>query len=327
MIISRTPFRISLCGGGSDLPVFYQKHSGCVLSVTINKYMYISVHPSFQRKQTILKYSKTEIVDCLDDIEHKYFRVILKELNLSGLEIASIADIPSGTGLGSSSSFTVGLVQSLYAYKNKLISKEFLANEACKIELELLKHPIGKQDQYAAAYGGFNFYIFKKNGTVSVEPMLLSFQTLEKLQRNLMLFYINGSHNASIILEEHGKKIVEGNGEEMQKNICNLTYQLRECLIHDDINAVGKILHESWMIKRSLAPGITTPDIDALYKLAIKNGATGGKILGAGGAGFLLLYVPESQQQKVRSALSVPQQEFAFEKQGSAIIYVGDEFN
>jgi D-glycero-alpha-D-manno-heptose-7-phosphate kinase len=326
MIISRTPFRISLCGGGSDLPAFYQKHGGCVLSTTINKYMYISVHASFQRKETILKYSKTEIVDSLDDIKHSYFKVILQQLQIFGVEIISTADIPAGTGLGSSSSFTVGLLHSLYGYKRRLVSKEFLADEACKIELDILKHPIGKQDQYAASYGGLNFYTFQKDGCVFVDPVLIAQQSLEKLQQNLMLFYIQGTHDASLILEEQGRNIVKGDGEEGQKKLCDLTYKLRECISDDNIDMVGEILHASWLIKRSLATGISNNHIDHLYQLAIDNGAIGGKLLGAGGGGFLLFYVPESRQKQVRSALAVPQQQFAFDKQGSTIIYVGDEF-
>jgi D-glycero-alpha-D-manno-heptose-7-phosphate kinase len=202
-----------------------------------------------------------------------------------------------------------------------------LAQEACAIELGTLGHHIGKQDQYAASYGGFNFYTFQKDDSVFVEPILISSDSLNTLQRNLMLFFIDGEHNATKILEEQGKNIADGSAEEKQQYIVDLAYKLRERLIHDDIDAVGEILHENWMIKRSLAQGITNNKIDELYKLALDNGATGGKVLGAGGAGFLLLYVPESQQQKVRAALPAPQQKFGFDKQGSTIIYVGDDFN
>jgi D-glycero-alpha-D-manno-heptose-7-phosphate kinase len=188
MIITRTPFRVSFCGGGSDIPAFYEKHGGCVLSTTIDKYMYISTHPSFQRNKTILKYSKTEIVNDVDKIEHKYFKAILKQLRISGVEIASTADIPAGTGLGSSSSFAVGLLHNLHSYSNTFVSKEHLAEEACLVEIEMLKQPIGKQDQYAAAYGGLNFYTFQKDGAVFVEPVLMEPSSLEKLQKQLMMF-------------------------------------------------------------------------------------------------------------------------------------------
>ncbi|GMO37721.1 MAG: GHMP kinase [Termitinemataceae bacterium] len=324
MIISRTPFRISLCGGGSDLPSFYRKHGGCVLSTSINKYMYISVHPSFQNEQTILKYSKTEIVDSLDAIEHEYFNVILKQVAVSGVEITSTADIPSGTGLGSSSSFTVGLLHSLYAYKNRMVSKEYLANEACKIEIDALGNCIGKQDQYAASYGGLKFYTFNKDDSVFVEPIILSVDSIKKLNRNLMLFFVNGEHDAASILEKQTKNISIGDGETGQRKICALTYELRDRLIRNNIDAVGSILNENWIIKRSLAAGISNNYIDRLYQTALDNGALGGKLLGAGGAGFLLLYVPEAKQEQVRAAMPVKQLDFSFDKQGSSIIFVGD---
>ena len=287
--------------------------------------MYISVHPSFQNGQTILKYSKTEIVDDIDDIEHACFKAALKRLNISGVEITSTADIPAGTGLGSSSSFAVGLLHSLSAYNNRYSSKEFLAGEACDIELNILGKPIGKQDQYAAAYGGLNFYTFKKDGTVFVDPVFLPPDSMRQLQKNLMLFYVQGEHNAGTILSEQAKNIDGKDGEEKTKRICELTYELRDRLSQNDIDAAGKIMHENWILKRSLAPGITNDGIDALYKIAVNNGASGGKLLGAGGAGFLLLYVPESKQNNVRSALPVPEQKFLFDKQGSCIIYAGDQ--
>jgi D-glycero-alpha-D-manno-heptose-7-phosphate kinase len=324
MLISRTPFRISFCGGGSDLPDFYRKHGGCVLSVSINRYMYISIHPSFQNEQTILKYSKTEIVNALDAIEHTYFNIILKQLNVSGVEITSTADIPAGTGLGSSSSFTVGLLHCLYAYKHTFVSKENLAREACAIEIDKLGQRIGKQDQYAASYGGLKFYTFNKDDSVFVEPVLMSPASLEKLRRNLMLFFVSGEHKAADILEVQSKNIAAGEGEKGQRKICDLAYELKDCLMSNDIDALGRILHESWLIKRTLASGISNNTIDRLYQLALDNGALGGKLLGAGGAGFLLLYVPELRQQQVRSVLSVPEQRFDFDRQGSTIIYVGD---
>ena len=167
MIITRTPFRVSFAGGGSDIPSFYEKHGGCVLSTTINKYMYVSVHPSFEAGDTVLKYSQTEIVDNIEKINHKYFKEVLSMLRIHGVEIVSTADVPAGTGLGSSSSFTVGLLHALYSYKGKFVSKEKLAQKACEIEIERLKNPIGKQDQYAAAYGGLNFYEFNPDGSMN----------------------------------------------------------------------------------------------------------------------------------------------------------------
>jgi D-glycero-alpha-D-manno-heptose-7-phosphate kinase len=286
--------------------------------------MYISVHPSFQRDKTILKYSRTEIVDDVNEIDHIYFREVLKKLGILGVEISSTADIPAGTGLGSSSAFTVGLLHTLYSYNNIFISKGRLAEEACAMELQTLKQPIGKQDQYAAAYGGLNFYTFQKDGTVFVDPVLMDPKALEKLRERLMMFYVSGVRSASEILAEQIKNITSGEKEEKQKKICELTLKLRESLHRNDIDAVGEVLHESWMLKRSLASGITNPEIDRLYQTAIDNGATGGKLLGAGGGGFLLFYVPEARQEQVRRAFAIPQQQFAFDKQGSTIIYIGE---
>jgi D-glycero-alpha-D-manno-heptose-7-phosphate kinase len=321
MIITRTPFRISLCGGGSDISSFYKKHGGCVLSAAINKYMYITTHPSFQKDKTVLKYSKTEIVNNIDDIEHIYFKAILKTLHVSGVEIASIADIPAGTGLGSSSSFTVGLLHNLYSYNNIFVSKKQLANEACNIEIEILKQPIGKQDQYAAAYGGLNFFIFKPDHSVSIEPIFLNRSSLSKIQQRLMMFYIAGTRSASSILIEQKKNVKSGLQEKNLIKICELTLTLKNTLQAGDIDALGPILHESWILKRSLAAGITNSEIDSLYEKALNNGAKGGKLLGAGGGGFLLLYVPENCQKKVIKKLNVPLQDFSFDHQGSTVIY------
>jgi D-glycero-alpha-D-manno-heptose-7-phosphate kinase len=240
------------------------------------------------------------------------------------VEVSSTADIPAGTGLGSSSSFTVGLLHTLYSYNHTFVSRERLADEACKIELRTLKQPIGKQDQYAAAYGGLNFYTFQKDGSVFVEPVLMDPHTLEKLQKRLMLFYVSGARSASEILGEQQKNITSGEKEKNQKKICDLTIQLRESLHRNNIDAIGEVLHENWMLKRSLAAGITNPEIDRLYQTAVDNGAIGGKLLGAGGGGFLLFYVRESEQDKLRNALGIPQQTFKFDKQGSNIIYIGE---
>jgi D-glycero-alpha-D-manno-heptose-7-phosphate kinase len=323
MIITRTPFRVSLCGGGSDIPAFYEKHGGCVLSAAINKYMYITTHPSFQKEKTVLKYSKTEIVNDINEIEHIYFKAILKKMNTSGVEIASIADIPAGTGLGSSSSFTVGLLHNLYSYNEKFIAKECLAVEACKMEIDVLKQPIGKQDQYAAAYGGLNFYTFCQDGSVSVDPVLMKSSFIEKIQHRLMMFYVSGTRSASVILNAQTKNIKSGIREDNLKEMCELTRNLKDCLQDNDIDALGTILHESWMLKRTLAEGITNDEIDHYYQLAVDNGALGGKLLGAGGGGFLLLYVPEERQDRMREILARPQQKFVFDRQGSTVIYAG----
>lgn len=323
MIITRAPFRMSFAGGGSDIPSFYEKHGGCVLSATINKYMYISVHPSFESMDTVLKYSQTEIVSDIGKIDHKYFREVLSMLRISGVEISSTADVPAGTGLGSSSSFTVGLLHALYSYKGKFVSKEKLAQKACEIEIDRLKNPIGKQDQYAAAYGGLNFYQFNKDGSVFVEPVIMKNALYKQLETNLMMFYTGKLHSASDILKEQSSNITSGIKEANQLKMCDLARELREELHHNNIDAMGEILNEGWNLKRTLATEISNPEIDEYYDIALKHGAIGGKLLGAGGGGFLLFYVPQKKQQEVKLALNLQQMPIAFDYQGASVIYVG----
>lgn len=324
MIITRTPFRVSLCGGGSDLPSFYEKNGGCVISTTINKYMYITVHPSFQEDSTVLKYSKTETVTKIKDIEHPIFKQCLQDTKIKGVEITSIADIPQGTGLGSSSSFTVGLLNALSCYKRKFVTKEEIASRACQVEIEELGNTIGKQDQYAASYGGLNYYQFNQDGSVYVEPVLMSKEAFHKLEDNLIMMYVGGVHSASSILKEQSKNVSAGNKEETQKKMCELTKKLKIELENNNVDALGKILHESWMLKKTLASGISNPNIDRWYETAIKNGAIGGKLLGAGGGGFLLFYVPkEKQKQVIESLPELKELEFKFDHQGTTPIFVG----
>ena len=323
MIITRTPFRVSFAGGGSDIPSFYEKHGGCVLSTSINKYMYISVHPSFARMDTILKYSQTEIVGDVSEINHAYFKEVLDMLRLDGVEITSTADVPSGTGLGSSSSFVVGLLHALYSYKGKFVSKEKLAQKACEIEITRLGNPIGKQDQYAAAYGGLNFYQFNTDGSVTVDPIIMRSEMYFELEKNLMMFYTGELHSASEILKEQGQNITDGQEETNQLKMCELAKELRDELHMNNIDAMGEILNESWKLKRTLASGISNSQIDEYYGIAMDNGALGGKLLGAGGGGFLLFYVPEKRQADVRNALKLTQMPIAFDRQGSTVIHVG----
>ena len=324
MVITRTPFRVSLCGGGSDIKSFYEKHGGCVLSTTINKYMYITSHPSFDKKTTVLKYSKTETVKNINEIEHNIFRECLKKEKLEGLEITSIADVPQGTGLGSSSSFTVGLLKNLKCHKREYISKEDVAAYACDIENNVVHTTNGKQDQYAAAFGGLNFYQFNKDGSVDVEPVLMGHEAYKQLEKNLIMIYVGGEHKASEILEEQSKNIVSAKDKELgQKKIMEMTYDLKRELEHDNIDYVGKILDENWKIKKTLASGISNPQFDEWYDRGIKAGATGGKLLGAGGSGFFLFYVPEKNQEEFRKQMSdLPEMEFKFDHQGTTVIFV-----
>lgn len=324
MIITRTPFRVSFAGGGSDLASFYGKHGGCVLSAAINKYMYISIHPSYVG-ETVLKYSKTEVVHRLDDIQHKYFKKMLQMQNVEGAEIVSTADVPAGTGLGSSSSFTVGVLHALYAYKGKYVSKEKLASEACDVEIKYLGNPIGKQDQYAAAYGGLNFYEFNRDDSVTVSPIIMNENAKRQLEGNLMLFYTGQLHSASKILKEQGANVASGDKEANQLKICELARQLRLELQNNHIEAMGEILHENWILKKTLAKGISNPEIDELYEKALKAGAIGGKLLGAGGGGFLLFYAPENVQLNIKKAMGLPQLPISFDSQGTSVIYVGDK--
>ncbi len=325
MIITRTPFRISFAGGGSDIASFYRKHGGCVLSTAIDKYMYISVHPGFHSDRTVLKYSKTEDVEDTGGIGHRYFREILTRMGVRGVEIVSTADVPAGTGLGSSSSFTVGVLHSLYAYQGKFASKERLASEACEIEIRDLGNPIGKQDQYAAAYGGLNFIEFRKDGSVAVEPVIMEEEARKTLEGRLMMFYTGKLHSASEILKEQVKNVAEGEKEKNQLKMCGLACGLKDALQDGNIDAMGEILHQGWMLKKTLASGITNPAVDAAYQAAIKNGAVGGKLLGAGGGGFLLFYVREEKQKQVREAVGLPQMPVRFDRQGSTVIYVGEK--
>lgn len=325
MLITRTPFRASFCGGGSDIASFYDKNEGCVISTSINKYIYMSIHPSFNG-ETAVKYSKTEIVDDVNKLEHRIFKQCLRDLNVSGVEITSTADIPSGTGLGSSSSFTVGLLHALYSYKGKFVGKERLASEACDVEILKLGEPIGKQDQYAAAYGGINYYEFKKNGSVNVQPIIMGKEAYPALEKKIMMFYTGNIRSASKILAEQTKNISHGSKEDAQKQICELTKTLKLRLESNNIDDLGSILHKSWILKKSLASGISNHDINEAYDVAIKNGALGGKLLGAGGGGFLMFYVPDNKQEDVRLAIShLKEMKFGFDNNGSSIIYVGDK--
>ena len=325
MIITRTPFRVSFAGGGSDIASFYEKHGGCVLSTSINKYMYISVHPSFDAGETVLKYSETETVNDIADIKHKYFKQVLFDLGVKGVELVSTADVPAGTGLGSSSSFTVGLLHSLYAYKGKYVAKERLAREACETEIDKLKNPIGKQDQYAAAYGGLNFFEFRRDGSVTVDPVIMEKSLRNQLEENLMMFYTGQLHSASAILKEQSGNITAGEKEQNQLKMCDLARKLRDELTCGNIDAMGEILHENWLLKKTLASGISNPAIDEAYDKAIKAGATGGKLLGAGGGGFLLFYVPKEKQNAVREKTGLPQMPMRFDSQGSVVIFIGEK--
>ncbi len=327
MIIVKTPARVSFCGGGSDLPAFYQKHGGAVISCGISRYIYLSIHPYFYQDKTLCKYSHSELVCDPSELKHPIFRVLLEQFGINGVEITSTADIPAGTGLGSSSSFTVGLLHALYAYTGKYVSPDRLAAEACCTEIEVLGEPIGKQDQYAAAFGGLNVYRFGKDGHVDIDKVIMSGEDMIRLEKNLLMFYTGDLRSASNILAEQSRNIVsDSDKEQAQLAICRLTDELQKELVNGNIDAMGPCLNANWEQKRKLASGITNPQIDAAYDKAMLAGATGGKLLGAGGGGFLLFYVPEHRHAAVKNALSNMRfMEFGFSHTGSTIIYVGDK--
>ncbi len=330
MIISRTPFRISFLGGGTDLPDFYQEEEGAVLSTTIDKYIYITVNDRFDDTYR-LSYSKTEICKTVEEIEHKIFRCVLEKYGAEareknggrGLELLSMADIPSGTGLGSSSSFTVALLHAMSAHNGQFRSAEDLAAEACRIEIEDLREPIGKQDQYAAAVGGLQYIRFLPSGEVSCEPVICSRQTKSALQSSMMLFYTGMTRSASGVLSEQ-KSNTAGKRETLRA-MRDLALRLKKILENgEDISRVGELLHEGWMLKKTLASGISASQIDQWYERARSAGARGGKILGAGGGGFLMVTCDPEKQSRVRQELSelrqVPVELEAF---GSRILFVG----
>ncbi len=327
MIITRAPFRVSFCGGGSDLPDFYEKYGGCVLSTTIRKYMYLTIHNYFEKDQIVLKYSRTEVVKEYDEIQHKIFRQCLADFDIKGVEISSMADIPAGTGLGSSSTFTVALLHLLHTYKGEYISKYKLAKDACTVEIEKLEEPIGKQDQFAAAFGGLKFYEFMPDGFVHTEPVIMASDSYKKLENNLLMFYLGGTHSASAILKEQSHNIGNADKAAVQKEMCRTARTLKEELQKNNVDAMGELLHENWELKKTLASGISSPAIDDVYSQALRSGAVGGKLLGAGGAGFMLFYVPQEKQADVRHALgNLREMDFEMDNSGASIVMTDRDF-
>ena len=326
MIITRAPFRVSFCGGGSDLPSFYEQYGGCVLSTTIRKYMYLTLHKYFHKDQIRLKYSKTETAKSYDEIEHKYFKQCLRDFGIMGVEISSMADIPSGTGLGSSSSFTVALLHLLHTYKGEYVSRYKLAKDACEVEIDKLGEPIGKQDQFAAAFGGLKFYEFQPSGFVDVQPIIMKQESYKALEDNILMFYLGGVHSASAILKEQSQNMKAAVRAKVQQQMCELTRLLKEELQKNNVDAMGELLHDNWMLKKSLASGISNPFIDETYEKAMNAGALGGKLLGAGGAGFMIFYVKPENHEPVRTALSgLREMDFEMDNSGASIVFVDKE--
>lgn len=326
MIITKTPLRMSFFGGGTDFKGYYENSKygyGSTISTAVNMYLYITVNKRMDNKIRLV-YQSGELVDNVDEIKHNIIRNALKIVGInSGIEIIYTADLPIagvGIGMASSSAMSVGLLNALHAFKGEYASPEQLAKEACKLEIEMMGQPIGIQDQYAVAYGGFNRYRFNRDGSVNVEPVICKLETLEKLKNNLMLFFTGITRDSGTILGEQKNNI-----HDKTKQLDELVLAVDEAydaLQRKDVNHWGVMLDRTWQTKKQLASKIANPTIDEMYEKAMKAGALGGKVLGAGGGGFLLLYVPQENQDELRKALKeFNEVKFDFSSQGSQVIF------
>ncbi|HBH02520.1 MAG: GHMP kinase [Elusimicrobia bacterium GWA2_69_24] len=321
MIITQTPLRISLAGGGSDFPEFFRTEGGAVVSLAIDKYLYVIVKERFDDR-IYVNYSVKEIVDHVDDLRHDLVREAMRRTGIThGVEITTLSDVPSeGTGLGSSGSVTVGLLNAFYAYQGMQAPAERLAREACEIEIDLLKKPIGVQDQYIAAYGNLRFFQFGPADDVRVERIPVPEARKRALVSNLLLFFTNRTRPSEAILDEQRRNIPERLAE--IRGLRAAAFETRSRLLDGGLAALGPLLHRCWQQKRRLAPGVSSADLDALYERARAAGATGGKLTGAGGGGFLLLYCPWAAQAALRSALGGYRElPFTLEPDGSKVIF------
>jgi len=324
MIITRTPFRISFFGGGTDFPVWYRDNGGAVLSSTIDKYCYINCRllpPFFSYKHRIV-YSKSECVNSIDEIQHPSVRETFRFMNVEqGLELHHDGDLPARSGLGSSSAFTVGLLHALYGLSGRIVTKKRLAMESIQIEQEMIGENVGSQDQVAAAFGGLNKIGFKDERNIEVIPITISARRLNDLQNHLLLFFTGFTRYATDVEGEKLKNI-DGKKAEMKELLQMVDAAIDILSAVGDLDQFGRMLHESWLIKKSLSDQVSTSQIDAIYETALKNGALGGKLLGAGGGGFILFFVKPENQERVRQTLShllnIP---FRFDSLGSQIIY------
>jgi D-glycero-alpha-D-manno-heptose-7-phosphate kinase len=326
VIISRTPFRVSLAGGGSDLAEYYRRRRGRVVTMAINHYMYVTVHRRFDAGIRV-SYTRTEMVDHLDDLQHNLVRECLRMTGLTkGIEVTTIADLPAGIGLGSSSSLTVGLLNGLFALKGEWHSPADLARRACQIEIDILGHPIGKQDQYIAAHGGFCEIDFLEDDSVVLHPLVCPCERRDRLVRQLMLFYTGVSRDASLVLQEARQRLVDRPDSPVD-GIVDLARAMRETIFAGTIAEVGPLLDRSWALKKQMASNVSNHQLDALYARARAAGATGGKVSGAGAGGCLLLFVPDDSQAAVRHAMQeahLKEVVFSLEPEGSRIVHYGD---
>jgi len=324
MIISRTPLRMSFVGGGTDMAVFYRRHGGAVISTSINRYVYVTVNAKFDDRLRV-SYSRTEDVSSAEEVAHPIVRAVLRKLGIDGgIEITSIADVPShGAGLGSSSAFCVGLLNALHAYGGRYVERRRLGAEACEIEIDILQEPIGKQDQYASALGGLNYIRFNPDDSVEVLPLTHMRSLAEDVQRSLLTFYTGIGRDASAILECQRRNV--------EASLANQDSLRRMLVLVEDLKcefekgsaaSLGEFMHEAWLIKRGLADGVSSVAIDGWYDRARAAGATGGKILGAGGGGFLLLIAPPDRHEAICRALpELRRINLGFERLGSTIVF------
>jgi D-glycero-alpha-D-manno-heptose-7-phosphate kinase len=324
MIITRSPLRISLGGGGTDLPSYFRKHSGFLIAAAIDKYVYITLHQTFQ-PGLILKYSKLEQVTNVDDVQHPIVREALRMTGIEqpSLEITSMADIPAGTGLGSSGSFTTALLKALHTYRKNIVHPQALAEQACQIEIERLNEPVGKQDQYIAAYGGLTCFQFLPNGGVEASPLKIVPETLYNLEDNLLLFFTGFSRSASSILKEQDTKSRQSD-QEMIDNlhfVKDLGYQSQEALERGDLPRFGQLMNVHWEHKKRRGGNMSNGQIDRWYELAIENGAIGGKLIGAGGGGFLMFYAQDKTRlRRAMNEQGLREVRFRFDFEGTKAV-------
>ncbi|MBK8094091.1 MAG: GHMP kinase [Verrucomicrobiaceae bacterium] len=327
MIITQTPLRASFAGGGTDLPAFYEREEGAVVSTAIDLYVYLAAHRLFEPK-IFLKYSRTEVVTRLDEVQHPLIRECMRICGCEGpIELTSFADIPSqGSGLGSSSSFAVGLINALHAFQGRTASAETCAALACEVEIGKLQEPIGRQDQYAAAYGGLNLLRFRAGGGVEVNKIPLGRDARQHVEQRMLMYYTGITRSASDILAEQSRNTQSQEDKfNLLRRMRDQAYTLAERLQCGEYHAIGEVMHEGWLMKRQLAQKISNPEIDTLYQAAIDSGATGGKLLGAGGGGFLLFYCEPEKQPALRQALSALREvPIHLENQGTRVIFYND---
>ncbi len=325
MIITSSPLRISLGGGGTDLPSYYREHTGFVISAAINKYVYITLHESFA-EGIILKYSKMETVQHPDEIKHPIVREALKLVGIDGhthLEITSMSDIPAGTGLGSSGSFTTALLRALHCLKKNFVPARELAEQACHIELDVLHEPIGKQDQYIAAVGGITCFTFHPDGRVDCDPLRVSTETLNTLEDNLILFFTGYTRNASDILKDQDSRSKQKDSDMLQNLhfIKRIAHQSKSAMENGDLRCFAALMHEHWEHKKRRTQGMSNSQIDAFYELGRQNGALGGKLIGAGGGGFLMFYTEDKTRLRhVMTRAGLREVRFRFDFGGSQVL-------